>query len=137
MAEIKVKRIGPVPKFPPITIKPGTTGSRPVAYFEDIHEKRGTTNDRLRARRDSPDSEHLHHTEASGGRPADPVKRTYRAWTDDEDLQIASMYRRGYTIRQIAEELGRTWQSTNKRLIRLREQDTSIPYSSRKGRRRR
>jgi hypothetical protein len=115
-------------------VKPGSTCDRPVAYFEDIHEKRGTTNDRLRARRDSPDSEHLHHPEASGGRPAHPVKRTYRAWTDNEDLQIARLYKHGYTIRQIAEELDRTWQSTNKRLIRLREQDPSIPYSQNKGR---
>lgn len=136
MAEIRVKRIGPPPKFPPITVKPGTTYSRPVAYFEGIHTKRGTTNDRLHPRRNSPDSEHLHHPEASGGRPAHPVKRTYRAWTDDEDLQIASMYRRGYTISQIAEELDRTWQSTNKRLIQLREQDPSIPHSMRKGRHR-
>lgn len=44
------------------------------------------------------------------------------------------MYKHGYTIRQIAEELDRTWQSTNKRLIRLREQDPSIPFSTRKGR---
>ena len=136
MAAIRVKRIGPAPKFPPITVKPGTTGSRPVAYFEDIHTKRGTTNDRLRTRRDSPDSEHLHHPEASGGRPAHTAGRKYQAWTDDEDLQIVSMYRRGYTVRQIAEELDRTWQSTNKRLIRLREQDPSIPFSTRKGRHR-
>ena len=132
MAAIRVKRIGPAPKFPPITVKPGTTGSRPVAYFEDIHTKRGTTNDRLRTRRDSPDSEHLHHPEAAPRRA--PRARRGRAWTDDEDLQIASMYRRGYTIRQIAEELDRTWHSTNKRLRQLREQDPTIPYSTRKGR---
>ena len=46
------------------------------------------------------------------------------------------MYRRGYTIRQIAEELGRTWHSTNKRLRQLREQDPTIPYSTHKGRHR-
>lgn len=46
------------------------------------------------------------------------------------------MYRRGYTISQIAEELGRTWHSTNKRLRQLREQDPTIPYSTHKGRHR-
>ena len=129
-----VKRIGPAPQFPPITVKPGTTGSRPVAYFEDIHEKRGTTNDRLRPRRDPVGDQHVHHPEASGRRPAHTPRG--RAWTDEEDTQIASMYRRGYTIRQIAEELGRTWHSTNKRLRQLREQDPTIPYSTHKGRHR-
>lgn len=135
MGQIRgVKRLGPKPKFAPI--RPMSDEKRPVAFFEDVHVKEGTTNDRLRTRRDSPDSEHLHHPEASGGRPAHTAGRKYQAWTDDEDLQIVSMYRRGYTVRQIAEELDRTWQSTNKRLIRLREQDPSIPFSTRKGRHR-
>lgn len=43
------------------------------------------------------------------------------------------MYRHGHTVKEIAEELGRTWQSTNKQLIRLRKEDPSIPFSTKKG----
>lgn len=131
---IGVKRKGPAPRFAPIRVSRTEEVKRPIAFFEDVHVKEGTTNDRLRPRRDPAGDQHLHHPEASGGRAAHPVKRTYRAWTDDEDTQIKVMYKHGYTVRQIAEELDRTWQSTNKRLIRLREKDPSIPFSMRKGR---
>lgn len=129
-----IKRLGPKPRFAPI--RPRPDAGRPVAFFEDVHVKEGTTNDRLRPRRDPTDDQHVHHSDVAPGRAADTPKRVYRAWTDEEDTQIKDMYKHGYTIRQIAEELGRTWHSTNRRLIRLREQDPSIPYSQNKGRHR-
>ena len=128
-----VKRIGPKPKFAPIRVM-SDDDKRPVAFFEDVHVKEGTTNDRLYSGRDPADDQCVHNPEASGGRPAGTGRG--RAWTDEEDTQIIVMYKHGYTVRQIAEEIDRTWHSTNRRLIRLREQDPSIPYSQNKGRHR-
>jgi len=133
MGQIRgIKRLGPKPKFAPIRVM-SEDNKRPVAFFEDVHVKEGTTNDRLYSGRDPADDQRVHNPEASGGRPAHSSRG--RAWTDDEDTQIIVMVKGGHTIQEIADEIDRTWDATHKRITRLRK-IYNLPYSTHKGRHR-
>ncbi|HCG58573.1 MAG TPA: hypothetical protein DEV97_00990 [Lachnospiraceae bacterium] len=130
MTEVRgIKRIGPKPKFAPIRAM--SDEKRPVAFFEDVHVKEGTTNDRLHPWWDPAGNQHVHHPEASGGRA--PSSGRGRAWTDEEDTQIIVMVKGGHTIQEIADEIDRSWDATQKRVTRLRKV-YGLPYSTRKGR---
>lgn len=131
-----IKRIGPKPKFAPIIVKHEEKPPVIVAIFLENHMKEGTLQRDdlytgvkfgMPAARDK----HLHPAEDSGRRPAHTPRG--RAWTDEEDTQIIIMVKGNHTIQEIAEEIDRSWDATQKRVTRLRK-IYGLPYSTRKGR---
>lgn len=118
-----IKRIGPKPKFAPI-----------IVTAKDAEENRRTINAGLFIRRTSPRDQHVHHSEASGGRAPDPVKRPYKFWGYHDTEALKQMCREGRSLQEVAQALDRKESSVNRQLKRLRIEDPSLPCFKRKRR---
>lgn len=130
-----VKRIGPKPRFAPIRPKLSVE-HEPVATFYENHLKGGTLQDDdvyigCTSGEFAAGDKRVHHPEVAPRRA--PRARRGRAWTDEEDTQIIVMVKANHTIEEIAEEINRSWDATQKRITRLRK-IYGLPYSTRKGR---